>query len=340
MKKVTKLFMNIMAAFIIFAMLAPATSVKAETTAPKTYTVTFRAGNVGRFQLDENRIDSNNMEVTENYVKFTVEKGESLSSTFDFISDDASLDAFFLNLTADIDSGYRLKNASSWCAGAATATVNRNTEYILDYAKLVNPVKYVIRFVDAKSGEQIAPPTIAYGDDGEEIICTPLSVASYQTGDEAVSIVLNAQDETANTVTFQYTYTGEVGTTVQTVTAYEPGDTIVETVLNEIPEAQPAGAAVVATPNEGGEEEGNRTIEDEEVPLANENAQNEEPEDELMNIEDEEVPLAAEKEQMTPPYWVAIAGGTFAVVGLTAVVAFLIKRKKAVPVEGSSSNKK
>ncbi len=347
MRKMMKLFAGVLAAFTLLVSMMPATEVKAENTEKKTYTVTFRAGNVGSFNLNANNISGENIEATENYIKFTVEKGESLSSTFDFISNDASLDAYFLNVTsandetdaAYIDSGYRLKAASDWCAGAAEAAVNRNTEYVLDYAKLVNPVKYTIRFVDAESGEQIAPPTIAYGNAGEEIVCNPLTVASYGTKDEAVSIVLNAEDETANIVTFQYTYTGETGTVVETVTEYVPGDTIVQTVVNEVQEEALVTPAVV-TPNDGGADAGDVTIDDENVPLANDGDENEVIEDEetpladgtgeenTVDISDEETPLAAGNENPMQSYWAPILGGTLAVLVVFAAVTGIVMKKK------------
>lgn len=335
MKKVKKYFMGVLAAFIAVVMMLPTTPVKAEETAKKTYTVTFRAGNVGRFQTESNNISGDNVEVTANYIKFTVAKGESLAQTFGFIGNDADLDAFFLNMTADIDSGYRLKNASSWCAGAAEAAVNRNTEYVLDYAKLVNPVKYMIRFVDVESGEQIAAPTIAYGNAGEEIECSPLSVASYYTEDEMVSIMLNAEDEDANNVTFRYTYNGEADTTVQTVTEYKAGDTIVNTVTNEIEEETPAAAATAAaaTPVQDDAQGADVVIEDEAVPLANEEGEAAVSEDNLVDIEDEQVPLAAENEHSADSYWKAVAGGTIAVIGLIAAVAVFVGKKRTVSIK-------
>ena len=357
MKKMMRLFAGVLTVFTLLVSIMPATVVKAENTEKKTYTVTFRAGNVGSFNLNAGNISGENIEATANYIKFTVEKGESLSSTFDFISDDASLDAYFLNVTsasdetAYIDSGYRLKAVSDWCAGAADAAVNRNTEYVLDYAKLVDPVKYMIRFVDAESGEQIAPPTIAYGNAGEEIVCNPLTVTSYSTADTAVNIVLNAEDENANTITFKYTYTGETGTVVQTVTEYVPGETVTQTVTNEIQQEVPAGPAVVV-PDAGNADAGNVdiddenvplddgededvTIEDEEIPLADG-----EGEDSTTNIEDEETPLAAGNENPMQTYLAPILGGMIAIVVVFAIAAVvLMKRKQSLAVNNAADKK-
>lgn len=347
MKKCVKFLTGVLTAFTLIASVFPTTPVNAET-AKKTYTVTFRAGNVGSFNLNAGNISGENIESTENYIKFTVEKGESLSSAFDFISDDASLDAYFLNVTSAsdeaeyIDAGYRLKDVSEWAEGAAEKEVKRNTEYVLDYAKLVNPVKYTIRFVDASSEEQIAPSTIAYGNADEEILCTPLTISNYSTEDQAVTMTLSEEDESTNVVTFKYTYTGEVETITNTVTNVIPGETVTETVVNEVTVVEPGGAAVV-TPE--ADEQAN--IPDEQVPLADEQAnipdeqvpladdQNddaEEPVDENPNvtIEEEETPLADGKQEAKPSYWAPIFGGAALAVVLVAAIAAVALYKKKI----------
>ena len=342
MKKYVKFLTGVLTAFTLLAAVVPTTQVQAET-AKKTYTVTFRAGNVGSFNLNAGNISGENIEATENYIKFTVEKGESLSSTFDFISDDASLDAYFLNVTSAsddsaeyINSGYRLKAVSEWANGAANADVKRNTEYVLDYAKLVNPVKYTIRFVDASSGEQIAPSTIAYGNAEEEILCTPLNVTNYSTEDQAVTMILNEEEESKNVVTFQYTYTGEVETVTNTVTNIEPGETITETVVNEVTVVEPGGAAVV-TPQPAVDNQVN--IPDEPVPLADDqndnddedvqdNAEDPAENNQTVDIEEEQTPLADGKQDASGFYWGPILGGAvFAVIFIAAVAAVIWKKK-------------
>lgn len=350
MKKCVKFFTGILMALTLVTGILPTTQVKAET-AKKTYTVTFRAGNVGSFNVNAGNVSGDNIEATENYIKFTVEKGESLSSTFDFISDDASLDAYFLNVTSSsadaeyIDSGYRLKEVSEWADNAANATVKRNTEYVLDYAKLVNPVKYTICFVDAESGEQIAPSTIAYGNAEEEVLCTPLRVSDYSTTDQAVT--MNLKEDGENVVTFQYTYTGEVETITNTITNVEPGETITETVINEIEVVEPGGATVVtpepADDNQANDQADNQVnnqvnIPDQQVPLAddqNNNDQNVADRDDnsdnngqTVTIEDEETPLADGKEDLLGSYWTPILGGTALAIILISLAVVVIRKKK------------
>lgn len=351
MNRARKKLLGMLAAVTLLFNIIPTTAVLAESAENKTYTVTFRAGNVGSFNLNSSNISGENIEATANYIKFTVEKGESLSSTFDFISDDASLNAYVLNITSAgsetdatsyIDSGYRLRDVSDWCQGAANAPVNRNTEYVLDYVKLVNSVRYMIRFVDAESLEQIAPPTIAYGNAGETIMCNPLTIAGYHTEDVATQLTLNAEDENANVVTFAYTYTGESSTIVETITEYEPGDVIVETIVNEVEVPTPAGPVNVITDVQGeqaggaevadAENQENITIEDEQVPLGAE-------EDVRVTIEDEEVPLAAENEKRLPLGMGVLLGTTVAAVSVVGAGAIIMKKRKKVATLENSKEK-
>lgn len=351
MNRAKRILAGALTALTLLFCAVPTTSIHAESTAKKTYTVTFRAGNVGSFNLNANNTSGENIEATPNYIKFTVEKGECLSSTFDFISDDASLNAYLLNITSAsnetdatdyIDSGYRLRDVADWCEGAANTPINRNTEYVLDYAKLVDSVRYVIRFVDAESLEQIAPPTIAYGNAGETIVCNPLTIAGYRTEDVAVQLVLSAEDETANVVTFAYTYTGENNAVVETITEYEQGDVVVETVMNQVEVPTPAGPVNVIADGENAgegnveeadaENAGNITIEDEQVPLAAE-------EENRVTIEDEQVPLAAENEKGMPFGWGAILGTTVAAVSVVIAGTIIMKRRKKVAIVEKSKEK-
>lgn len=334
MKKSVKFLTGVLAAFTLIANVFPTTLVKAET-AKKTYTVTFRAGNVGGFNLKADNLSGESIEATENYIKFTVEKGESLSSTFDFIEDDGSLEAYFLNVTSDsIDSGYRLKEVSEWAADAAEVSVKKNTEYVLDYAKLVSPVKYVIRFVDASSGEQIAPSTSAYGNAEEEILCTPLRVENYSTEDQALTMTLKEEEE--NIVTFRYTYTGELETVTNTVTNTIPGETITEYEVNEVTVEEPGGATVV-TPEP--QAQNVTDIQDDPVPLAddtddndNQDLQDEEnnpaEENDTVTIEEEETPLADGKKDAATSNLAPIIGGVALLVILGSAVAAVLFKKR------------
>lgn len=282
MKKCKKIAAGVLAATLMLTASVWGTEVKAD---GKTYTVTFRAGNVGAFDLNKVS-DTDKIDVEENYIKFTVERGTSVSQFFG----ENGINAYFLNVTS-VDAGYRLKDVTELEENIAAKEINRNTEYVLDYGKLVDPVEYSIEFVDAESKEQIASPTIAYGNDGDEILCEPLTIASYTTKDKAQTITLEKGKE--NVVTFSYTYTGEE-TTTETNTTIVPGEVITEEVINEIPVEVPGVTNVV--PDDG---EDNVVIDDNDVPLADGEDNNVEIEEEdvpladNVEIEEEEVPLAA-----------------------------------------------
>ena len=68
MKKCVKFLTGVLTAFTLIASVFPTTPVNAET-AKKTYTVTFRAGNVGSFNLEAGNIRGENIEATENYTR-------------------------------------------------------------------------------------------------------------------------------------------------------------------------------------------------------------------------------------------------------------------------------
>jgi hypothetical protein len=293
-----RLTAKIVAAFaIIFACAASLSSVDAEA-AGKTYTVTFRAGNVGR--IDAGKIASGSTtEVTKNYIRFTVERGESLKSA-GFFADNDTLNST-LRYAVTVDDNYMLLDLADVCDAAIT----RNTEYVLDYARLVDSVLYTVYYMDSFSGEQIASPTIAYGNDGDVISgISPLAIAGYFTSDAATSVTLDKNAE--NTVIFYYS-TNNAQTITNTVTVNVPGETVVVdeagqtiTVTTGTANAPTANAAVNnaeanEAANDAADDADNANeaeIADEDVPLGasdNEDASS----DDTVSIADEEVPLGA-----------------------------------------------
>lgn len=361
MKKFVKLLTGVLAAFVLTVFVLPGTVVRAEgaeqASEKKTYTITFRAGNVGSFHAELAEALPG-VEATENYIKFTVEKNTTLNTTyFNGTGGKAELEAFFLNVTSGteerdyIDSAYRLKGIEDWADGAMDAVAKRNTEYVLDYARLVNPVKYTICFVDAESGEQVAPPTIAYGDAGEEIQCTPLTVLGYTTTEQPVQMILSETDE--NTVTFRYTYNRE--TVTQTVVDYIPGETVTNTVFNEI---TVPGGGVTVLPNPGGAV----NIPDENPPLDDGNLDENENGNENVNIPEEstpmsdgedewdtviigeeETPLAADAEAEMNQNWTVLISIIVVILVLLFAVAFIVfreKKGKAIAAEAENTEEK
>lgn len=246
MKKVKKIITGFLTVFIFMALVLPMTTVKAsekkEAVEKRMYTVTFRAGNIACFDIDKITV-SEGMEVTKNYIKVKVAKGDTLAFTVPGWESDAGLTSWFSNcLHYEKEAAYGLKAFS----GVVGTAVERNTEYVLDYKRLINPVSYTVSFIDSQTKEQIATPQIIYGNAEETIMVTPVTVSDYTPTESSKIIKLEKGKE--NTATFEYRYTGAVETITSTVTNVVPGTTRTETVVSEVEEtviipgaAQPSG---------------------------------------------------------------------------------------------------
>ena len=234
MKKVKKIITGFLTVFIFMALVLPMTTVKAseekEVAEKRMYTVTFRAGNVASFDTDKITV-SDGMEVTKNYIKVKVAKGDTLAFTVPGWESDARLTSWFSNcLHYEKEAAYGLKAFS----GVVGTAVERNTEYVLDYKRLIDPVSYTVSFIDSQTKEQIAAPQIIYGNAEETIMVTPVTVSDYTPTESSKIIKLEKGKE--NTATFEYRYTGAVETITSTVTNVVPGTTRTETVVSEVEE--------------------------------------------------------------------------------------------------------
>ena len=231
MKKVKKIITGFLTVFIFMALVLPMTTVKAseekEVVEKRMYTVTFRAGNIACFDIDKITV-SEGMEVTKNYIKVKVAKGDTLAFTVPGWESDARLTSWFSNcLHYEKEAAYGLKAFN----GVVGTVVERNTEYVLDYKRLIDPVSYTVSFIDSQTKEQIAAPQITYGNAEETITVIPVTVPDYTPTESSKIIKLEKGKE--NTATFEYRYTGAVETITSTVTNVVPGTTRTETVVNE-----------------------------------------------------------------------------------------------------------
>ena len=234
MKKVKKIITGFRTVFIFMALVLPMTTVKAseekEAVGKRMYTVTFRAGNIACFDIDKITV-SEGMEVTKNYIKVKVAKGDTLAFTVPGWESDARLTSWFSNcLHYEKEAAYGLKDFN----GVVGTVVERNTEYVLDYKRLIDPVSYTVSFIDSQTKEQIAAPQITYGNAEETITVIPVTVPDYTPTESSKIIKLEKGKE--NTATFEYRYTGAVETITSTVTNVVPGTTRTETVVNEVEE--------------------------------------------------------------------------------------------------------
>ena len=234
MKKVKKIITGFLTVFLFMAMVLPMTTVKAseekEVAEKRMYTVTFRAGNIASFDTDKITV-SDGMEVTKNYIKVKVAKGDTLAFTVPGWESDARLTSWFSNcLHYEKEAAYGLKAFN----GVVGTAVERNTEYVLDYKRLIDPVSYTVSFIDSQTKEQIATPQIIYGNAEETITVIPVTVPDYTPTESSKIIKLEKGKE--NTATFEYRYTGAVETITSTVTNVVPGTTRTETVVSEVEE--------------------------------------------------------------------------------------------------------
>lgn len=234
MKKVKKIITGFLTVFLFMALVLPMTTVKAseekEAVEKRMYTVTFRAGNIASFDTDKITV-SDGMEVTKNYIKVKVAKGDTLAFTVPGWESNARLTSWFSNcLHYEKEAAYGLKAFN----GVVGTAVERNTEYVLDYKRLIDPVSYTVSFIDSQTKEQIAAPQIIYGNAEETITVIPVTVSDYTPTESSKIIKLEKGKE--NTATFEYRYTGAVETITSTVTNVVPGTTRTETVVNEVEE--------------------------------------------------------------------------------------------------------
>lgn len=184
-------------------------------------TVTFRAGNVGSFQVESVTAsvkDPSMVSVQPEYIKITGKRGEKiqnlLAAAFGRTIQDASdVETLFLSFLSPNET-YCMRELSVW-GPAVSDVVCRNTEYVIDYGMLVDPVPYRISYVDKDSGEEIAAPVISYGNEGQQITAVPVQVERYETAETAKFFRLSEEEE--NEVLFYYRYMGQTKVDGKTV---------------------------------------------------------------------------------------------------------------------------
>lgn len=335
--------------------------------AAATYTLTFRSGNVGSFdtaKVNATVKNSSLVEVKKEYIRVKAKRGTSVASAvYDAfgraVQGSGDMNAMFLSFLSE-NKGYTLLDESTW-GPKASDTVRHNKEYVLDYGTIVNPVSYTVNYVDAESGDAVAAPIFSYGSAGDRVTVAPVTVSEYDTDDEAVTITLDKNSD--NTVTFEYSYTGETfipGETIQrTVTEYQ---TNVVTVTqpqtnnnnnnNNNANANNANNANADNADNNGANAGNndanadngnnadnngndgQNIPDDDVPLDDgngnndgDNAANGDSSNDLTNIEDEQTAKSANPEQSNSWIVYGIVAAVVLVVAVTGTTLVIRKRK-------------
>ena len=344
--------------------------------AAATYTLTFRSGNVGSFdtaKVNATVKNSSLVEVKKEYIRVKAKRGTSVASAvYDAfgraVQGSGDMNAMFLSFLSE-NKGYTLLDESTW-GPKASDTVRHNKEYVLDYGTIVNPVSYTVNYVDAESGDAVAAPIFSYGSAGDRVTVAPVTVSEYDTDDEAVTITLDKNSD--NTVTFEYSYTGETfipGETIQrTVTEYQ---TNVVTVTqpqtnnnnnnnanaNNVNNANADNAdnnGANAGNNDANADNGNnadnngndgQNIPDDDVPLDDgngnndgDNAANGDSSNDLTNIEDEQTAKSANPKQSNSWIVYGIVAAVVLVVAVTGTT--LVIRKRKMDVGSGKANRK
>lgn len=315
--------------------------------AAATYTLTFRSGNVGSFDTTKVNAavkNSSLVEVKKEYIRVKAKRGTSVASAvYDAfgraVQGSGDMNAMFLSFLSE-NKGYTMLDESAW-GPKASDTVRHNKEYVLDYGTIVNPVSYTVNYVDAESGDAVAAPIFSYGSAGDSVTVVPVTISEYETDDEAVTFTLDKNSD--NTVTFEYSYTGET---------FIPGETIHRTVTeyqtNVVTVAQPQNNNNNNADNDNNAaNNGNdgQDIPDDDVPLDDGNGNNNgdnadanDAADNLTNIEDEQTAKSANSQQSDS--W--IVGGIVAAVILVAAVigtTLVIRTRKANAGAGKENKK-
>lgn len=349
MRVLKKSFMSMCVALALVLML-PSMNVYAAST----YTVTFRPGNVGYFALAGTTLTEKKAMAEE---AAAAQYSEGTYHVTDMgaikvtVTNGSTLDAPRYIRT---EAGYFAKSANEW--GPNGETIKKNTDYVVDYGKLVNGVEYTVEYVDIDSGDSIAPVKIAQANVGDEINeAAPVQIvisggAIYKLEEAHPMPQTLKADAADNVYTFKYKMLPP-GTVIEEVTIEGEGGTIVttETVTTTIDNgttvvgggaaagggAGAGGGAVAGGVADGGAEAGgNEAVEilDEETPLAG-GISNESEEEAagMVEIGEEEVPLAAGEEQGAN---MALIGATIFGTGAVMLAGlWLFMKKKRVMAE-------
>jgi hypothetical protein len=186
---------------------APTLSTQA---AAKEYTISFRPGNIGdgfSASLVENyKAQFGKAKVTETAngaLKVTAAQGTEIpvpSATQVRITGDNASKYFFTGFSYTDAQGNTAKTGQS-------VRVEKNADYVADYARLVEGVEYAIAFVN-EAGIAVAPQEIAYANVGDQITYTantvfePTGHQQYRLLGEATKTLVLSEKEEKNVILF------------------------------------------------------------------------------------------------------------------------------------------
>lgn len=323
------------------------------------YTITFYPGNHGSFQGTEQVTVDNSGSGSSYDISGD---GTSVRVTGLAAGDMVSFDAAMEGAVKQEEGsryyvkGIRVSGRDNSTVDTAAFRVEGDRDYVVAYGIKGDQTSYVVNYQDG-NGNALAPSRTYYGNVGDKPVVAFLYIEGYQP--QAYNLTKTLSKNTAeNVFTFVYNARpaavqggGEGGTAGEEGTdaggGGNPGTTVPGTAAgNDAGTSTGTGAGGDTglpqgpeenggnpeedvqnpednTPNEGGQESGEETVQGEEVPDTPEN---------LVDLDNGEVPLAGPAQGEThsgPPVWIPVV---LAVAGLGAVAAILwfvwMQRKK------------
>ena len=331
-------------AFLLAAMLLVSLSLTAAAEEGGKYTVKIKPGRVARLNSDFGGTVS---EAT-GTVTIEVDPGDSMPVSLEelkakgaiTLTDEAGEKAYYVT-------GVKESSIGLDEDGSLPSQVNQNIELVLDYGVLIDPVDYVIRYVDTE-GNPLAAQLDSVGNAGDVVNSKAKVIEGYTVDSETKSLTLSGEAGAANELVFVYTYIpGEthVITNTQTNIQYVDGGTRVET---EIVPGQPApdteggdgvlgerrdeetGGQTAGGSEEAAEEETTET--QTETAAETETETETEPEtqteqQEETTVTEEEVPLSDAPAQNTN--MLAVGLGILILIVLIILVVYIMKKRAA-----------
>lgn len=318
------------AAIIAIATLSFSVEANAEENG-KEYTVTFRPGKSGYFgNGDVSGQDYANVL----YGKENVEVTE-LGAFKVTVSPDADMPATPIVQPKE---GYVQK--TGWAPSEKNVT--KSSDFVADYAKLVNGVEYTIKFVEQATGNSIAPSVTALGNVGDTV--TPAAPAVITLSDAARFYIVGSNtdyehvltkddvtdnDLTENVIEVYYVMEARVTNEVTSENII-PGDvitTVVGAPAVAVPGTQAQAPAAVAEVVETPENAAEETVENAEVNIEDEDtALAAGPDSEELTIDEDETPLS--DSLGSAPVWPYIVAAAVVVIAILVLLLVNMNKKK------------
>lgn len=295
-RKKIKLGMAVCAAAVMMCSVIPVSAASGE------YDVIFRAGSKGGFK------DSGETSVT-----WTKPYGEAVGTLPEM----------------EAEAGYY---QTGWSPELTEDTVvTKRQVYVAQYARITDAVDYRVNYVDTE-GMPIATQKVTTTQKGAEVTEKALAIDGYTPDVPAQTV---AVEKKGTDITFTYTAADNTVTETETETQTDviPGTTTTTGgaaaagtagTTGTTGTAGGAGTAGGTAGAAGAAGQGTTTINDENVPLA-QNPAGDDSED-TENLEDEEVPKADKDLQKTNP--LVYAGIAAAIAVLAGAVILIIRKKK------------